>query len=329
MRPRLKDGNGAFGAPIKAIFPGKAGFAPVTSGWYDVAMAIELLSGSQLERMRASCSLAAQCLVMVGERIRAGITTDTINDWVHAFCEENDAYPAPLGYGGGGGRAPFPKSVCTSINACVCHGIPDGTVLKDGDIVNVDVTTILPKERGFFGDTSVTFYIGEPSDEAKLVVETARRSLEVGLEQVRHKARIWDIGTAIQEYAEGQGCSVVRDYVGHGVGRKFHMPPQIPHYKPNKRVGLLEGLTNRRMREGMVFTIEPMVNIGAYETELLDDQWTVLTADRSLSAQFEHTVLVTRSGCEVLTRRPAVVKHSEDLPWSQPGRLSSPAAFAA
>lgn len=290
-------------------------------------MAVELMSASMLERMRKSCRMAADCLVMVGERIGAGITTDTINDWVHAFCVENDALPAPLNYGGGGGRPPFPKSVCTSINDCVCHGIPDGTVLKNGDIVNVDVTTIFPKERGFFGDTSVTFYIGDVSDDAKRVVETARKSLEVGLEQVRHKARIWDIGAAIQEYAEAQGCSVVRDYVGHGVGRKFHMAPQIPHYKPDKRAGLLEGLTNRRMREGMVFTIEPMINIGGYETELLEDQWTVLTADRSLTAQFEHSIVVTRTGCEVLTRRPAIVKNSEDKPWAQLGRLSAPAAF--
>ncbi len=213
------------------------------------------------------------------------------------------------------------------MNDCVCHGIPDDTVLKNGDIVNVDVTTIFPKERGYFGDTSVTFYIGEVSDEAKHVVETARKSLEVGLEQVRHKARIWDIGAAIQEYAEGEGCSVVRDYVGHGVGRKFHMAPQIPHYKPDRKLGLLEGLTNRKMREGMVFTIEPMINVGGYETELMDDQWTVLTADRSLTAQFEHTVLVTRNGCEVLTKRPAVVKHSEDKEWARLGPLSCPAAF--
>lgn len=290
-------------------------------------MAVELMTASMLDRMRVSCEMAARCLVMVGEKIGPGIRTDEINAWVHAFCEENDAYPAPLQYGGGGGRPPFPKSVCTSINDCVCHGIPDDTVLKNGDIVNVDVTTLFPRERGFHGDTSVTFYIGEVSEDAKRVVETARKSLELGLEQVRHGARLWDIGTAIQEYAEGQGCSVVRDYVGHGVGRKFHMPPQIPHYRPNKRLGLLEGLTNRRMREGMVFTIEPMINIGEYETELLEDQWTVLTADRSLSAQFEHTVAVTRQGCEVLTRRPAIVKHSEDKPWCELGALSAPAAF--
>ena len=161
------------------------------------------------------------------------------------------------------------------------------------------------------------------------MVETARKSLEVGIAQVRHGARLWDIGTAIQEYAESRGCSVVRDYVGHGVGRKFHMAPQIPHYRPSKRAGILEGLTNRRMREGMVFTIEPMINIGEYETELMDDGWTVLTADRTLSAQFEHTIAVTRRGCEVLTARPAVVKNSEDLAWSDLGPLSSPAAFAA
>ena len=271
-------------------------------------MAVELMSKGMLEKMRESCQLAARCLVMVGERIGAGVRTDEINDWVHQFCLDHDATPAPLNYGGGGGRPPFPKSVCTSVNDCICHGIPGDQVLKDGDIVNVDVTTIFPKERGYFGDTSVTFYIGEPSEEAKKVVETARVALEKGIEQVRHGARIFDIGTAIQEYAEEQGCSVVRDYVGHGVGRRFHMAPQIPHYRPSKRAGMFEGLVNRKLKEGMVFTIEPMINIGAYETELLDDQWTVLTADRSLSAQFEHSLVVTRTGCEVLTRRPEIVK---------------------
>lgn len=288
----------------------------------------EIMTPRMIDEMRISCSMAARCLVMVGERIKPGITTEEINSWVHKFCEENDAYPAPLGYGGGGGRPPFPKSVCTSINDCICHGIPDGTVLKDGDIVNVDVTTLFPKTDGYHGDTSVTFYIGQASEEAKLVVETARKSLELGLEQVRHKAKIWDIGAAIQEYAEAQGCSVVRDYVGHGVGRKFHMPPQIPHYRPHRRIAMLEGIRNKTMREGMVFTIEPMINIGDYETELLGDQWTVLTKDRSLSAQFEHTVLVTRTGCEVLTSRPAVVKNSEDKTWAKLGPLSCPAAFA-
>jgi methionyl aminopeptidase len=278
---------------------------------------IETMNSAALERMRESCSLAAECLVMVGERIRAGITTDEINTWVHQYCLEHDALPAPLNYKG------FPKSVCTSVNECVCHGIPDGTVLKDGDIVNVDVTTIFPTTHGYFGDTSVTFYIGQPSEEAKLVTEVARRGLELGIAQVRHGAAIGDIGAAIHEYADKMKCSVVRDYVGHGVGREFHMPPQVPHYRARDAASRL------KMKAGMVFTIEPMINIGTYETELMKDRWTVLTADRKLSAQFEHTILVTRNGAEVLTARSQLVKHSEDLPWSDLGPLSTPAAFPA
>lgn len=287
-------------------------------------MAVERLNKKGIEAMRASCQLAARTLVMVGEHIRPGITTDEINTLVHDFIVAHDAYPSPLGYRG------FPKSVCTSVNECVCHGIPGDYVLKDGDIVNVDVTTYLPKKHGWHGDTSVTFYVGQPSEEAKLVVETARRALEVGIEQVRHGARLWDIGAAIQEYAEGKGCSVVRDYVGHGVGREFHTAPQVPHYLPEKRSGMFMGdMRNIRLKEGMVFTIEPMINLGGYTCELQDDDWTVLTADRKLSAQFEHTILVTHGGAEVLTRRDEVVKNSEDVPWADVGPLSAPAAWEA
>ena len=268
-----------------------------------------------VEDMRRSCQLAADCLTAVGEMIAPGVTTDAINEFVHEYIVSRDATPSPLNYKG------YPKSVCTSVNECVCHGIPGGYVLKDGDIVNVDVTTYLPKEHGYHGDTSVTFYVGEPSEEAIHVVETARRCLELGIAEVKHGKRIGDIGAAIQEYAEGRGCSVVRDYVGHGVGREFHMPPQIPHFGRRGR--------DKRMKAGMVFTIEPMINVGGYQTELQDDEWTVLTLDRSLSAQFEHTVLVTREGCEVLTARKAIVRQSEDKPWAAIGPLSSPAAWAA
>jgi methionyl aminopeptidase len=267
-----------------------------------------------LQDMRRSCQLAADCLTAVGEMIAPGITTDAINEFVHEFIVSRNATPSPLNYKG------FPKSVCTSVNECVCHGIPGGYALKDGDIVNVDVTTYLPKEHGYHGDTSVTFYVGEPSEEAIHVVETARRCLELGIAEVKHGKRIGDIGAAIQEYAEGRGCSVVRDYVGHGVGREFHMPPQIPHFGRRGR--------DKRMKAGMVFTIEPMINLGGYQTEVMDDDWTVLTLDRSLSAQFEHTVLVTREGCEVLTARKNVVRHSEDKPWTEVGPLSTPAAWA-
>lgn len=257
--------------------------------------------------------MAAECLVAVGRIIEPGITTNHINEFVHRFITDRSAYPAPLNYKG------FPKSVCTSVNECVCHGIPSDRVLQDGDIVNVDVTTLYPAKGGYYGDTSVTFYVGTPSPEAIHVTETARRCLEVGIAQVRPGARIGDIGAAIQELAEKEGCSVVRDYVGHGVGRVFHTDPQVPHFG---RAG-----TGKRLKPGMVFTIEPMINLGRYETELQDDDWTVLTADRSLSAQFEHTVLVTHEGVEVLTRRDEIVPRSEDVPWAKLGPLSTPAAF--
>lgn len=283
--------------------------------WRYLVSAPEVLTPQMIDKMRATCSLAADTLLMVGQNLRAGMTTDEINGLVHNFISERDAYPSPLNYRG------FPKSVCTSVNEVVCHGIPDKRTLKNGDIINVDVTSYLPKKHGYHGDTSATFYIGDVSADAKRVVEVARRSLELGLAQVKDGARIGDIGRAIQEYAEGKGCSVVRDYVGHGVGREFHTAPQIPHY--------YDASQNKRMKAGWVFTIEPMINIGAYETELLADDWTVVTKDRSLSAQFEHTVLVTRSGCEVLTARRDVLKHSEDVAWAELGPLSTPAAFKA
>ena len=272
------------------------------------------MTPSMLGRMREACQLAADTLVMVGKHLRAGMTTDDINTLVHDYTLKHGAWPSPLNYNG------FPKSVCTSVNEVVCHGIPGARVLADGDIINVDVTSYLPAKNGFHGDTSATFYIGTPSEDAKKVTEVARRSLELGIAEVREGARIGDIGAAIQAYAEKQGCSVVRDYVGHGIGREFHTQPQVPHY--GKRG---EG---KRLKAGMVFTIEPMINIGHYECEVLDDEWTVLTADRSLSAQFEHTIVVTKNGCEVLTARRELLHLSEDQAWSQLGPLSSPAAFA-
>jgi methionyl aminopeptidase len=265
--------------------------------------AIEILRGESLDGMRASCRLAADTLVMVGQNLRPGMRTDDIDTLVHEYTLAQGAWPSPLNYRG------FPKSVCTSVNEVVCHGIPDRRVLRDGDIVNVDVTSYLPPTNGFHGDTSATFYVGAPSDAAKRVVEVARRCLELGILEVAEGKRIGDIGAAIQEYAEQQGCSVVRDYVGHGVGREFHMAPQVPHY--GKRG------TGKRLKAGMVFTIEPMVNVGGHECELMDDAWTVVTADRSLSAQFEHTVLVTANGCEVLTARRELLQGSEDVPWAR------------
>ena len=242
---------------------------------------IEIKSSREIDKMRVSCQMAAETLLLVGEKIRAGITTDEINTFVHEDTLARKAYPSPLNYHG------FPKSVCTSINEVVCHGIPGPQKLKNGDIINVDVTTYFDS---FHGDTSATFYVGTPSPEARLVTEVARRALDLGIAQVRDGGRIGDIGAAIQEYAEQQGCSVVKDFVGHGIGRKFHTDPQVAHYR------LPRDAPNPRMKPGMIFTIEPMINLGTWEVDVdPNDKWTVRTRDRKLSAQFEHTVVVTRT----------------------------------
>lgn len=258
---------------------------------------IELKSQKEIDAIRASSQMAAETLLIVGEQLRAGMTTDDINTIVHEDTIRRGAYPSPLNYKG------FPKSVCTSVNEIVCHGIPGAQVLKNGDIVNVDVTTFY---KGFHGDTSATFYIGQPSANARHVVEVCRKALDLGIAEVKDGARFGDIGAAIQEYVEQNGCGVVRDFVGHGIGRRFHEAPQVKHY--GKRG------TGERMRVGMVFTIEPMVNEGSWEVEVDPrDKWTVRTADRSLSAQFEHTIAVTKNGCEILTQRARPLKFSENV----------------
>ena len=257
-------------------------------------MSVEIKSAREIEGVRVASVMAAETLLLVGERIRAGMSTEEINAIVHEDTLRREAYPAPLNYHG------FPKSVCTSVNDVVCHGIPGPRVLKDGDIVTVDVTTMY---KGFYGDTSATFYIGRATPEARLVVETSRKAPELG-SLGPATASVSDIGAAIQEYVEAQGCSVVRDFVGHGIGRKFHEPPQVKHY--GKRG------SGERLKTGMVFTIEPMVNIGRFEVEV--DPTDNDRDDRGrLVAQFEHTVVVTRSGCEVLTRRGKPLRMSENV----------------
>jgi methionyl aminopeptidase len=258
---------------------------------------VEIHSPKDIDAMRVSCEMAAETLLLVGERLKPGMTTEDINTIVHEDTIKRGAYPSPLNYKG------FPKSVCTSVNEVVCHGIPGPRVLKDGDIVNVDVTTFY---KGFHGDTSATFYIGTPSPGARKVTETARKALELGIAEVKDGARLGDIGAAIQEYVEAQGCSVVKDFVGHGIGRKFHEPPQVKHF--GKRG------TGERIKAGMIFTIEPMVNLGRFEVDVdPKDKWTVTTADGSLSAQFEHTVVVTKTGVEVLTKRSKPLRLSENV----------------
>jgi methionyl aminopeptidase len=269
---------------------------------YFRSSSVEIKTAREIEAMREVGRLAADSLSRVADLIRPGVTTDEINAFVHEDTLKKGARPAPLGYRSGD-SPPFPKSVCTSINEVVCHGIPSARALRDGDIVNVDVTHVY---RGFHGDTSATFYVGTPSKEAKLVTEVARRCLELGIREVRPGARLGDIGAAIQEFAESRGCSVVEDFVGHGIGRKFHDEPKVAHYGERGK-----GI---RLKPGMTFTIEPMINIGSYEVEVLDDEWTAVTADGSLSAQFEHTVLVTPTGVEVLTQRAGVLRNSEIFP---------------
>ena len=260
-------------------------------------MSVDIKSPREIEAMRVACRVAAETLVVVGEKLRPGMTTREIDEIVHEDTLKRGGWPAPLKYRG------FPKSVCTSVNDVVCHGIPGDEVLRAGDIINVDVTTII---EGFHGDTSATFYIGAPSPEARKVVEVARKALDIGIREVKEGARLGDIGAAIQEYVEGEGCSVVRDFVGHGIGRKFHDAPQVKHY--GKRG------TGDRLKAGMTFTIEPMVNIGGWEVTVDPaDKWTVRTVDGSLSAQFEHTCLVTKHGVEVLTRREKPLRMSENV----------------
>lgn len=248
--------------------------------------------------MRESCQLAAKTLLLVGKNIKAGMTTDDINTLVHEYVTSNGGYPSPLNYKG------FPKSVCTSRNQIACHGIPNTKEkLVDGDIINVDVTVFFPKENGFHGDTSAMFYIGAPSIEAKHLVETTRKSLQMAIEAVKPGLHVGIIGNTIQKFVEANGCTVVRDFVGHGVGRVFHGPPSILHFGPPDFGPVLE--------PGMIFTIEPIVNAGGNRCGILPDGWTIVTVDGSLSAQFEHTVLVTETGCEILTARNEPLMNSE------------------
>ncbi len=245
---------------------------------------VQLKTTEEIEAMRPACQVAANTLVMIEEYIKPGITTEKINEIVHEYTLEHGGIPAPLNYRG------FPKSVCTSVNHVVCHGIPDKKKLKDGDIINVDVTTIID---GWHGDTSKTFYVGTPKVRAQKLTEVAREALQIGIDVVKPGATLGDIGYAIQSFVEKNRFSVVREYCGHGIGRVFHEEPQVVHFGKQG-----EGM---EIKEGMVFTIEPMVNAGKHTVKVLNDGWTVVTRDRSLSAQFEHTIAVRKDGAEILT----------------------------
>jgi methionyl aminopeptidase len=250
-------------------------------------MSVAIKNPDEIRKMRVAGRLAAEVLEMIGEHVRPGITTDELD----AICYEyivrvQGAIPAPLHYHG------FPKSICTSVNHQVCHGIPGNKRLKNGDIVNIDITVI---KDGFHGDTSKMFAIGEPSILARRLIKITQLALRQGIAQVRPGATLGDIGHAIQRFVETQGYSVVREYCGHGIGREFHEEPQVLHYGTPG-----EGLV---LEPGMCFTIEPMVNAGKRFIKLLPDGWTVITKDRSLSAQWEHTILVTPDGHDILTLR--------------------------
>ena len=242
-------------------------------------------SADEIEKMRTAGRLAASVLDMIGEHVKVGVTTDELNSICHDFIvNELNAIPAPLNYRG------FPKSICTSINNVVCHGIPGPRALKKGDIINIDVTVIKDE---FHGDTSRMYFVGKPSIKASRLSRICYEAMMCGVETIKPGTRLGDLGYAVQKHAESHGYSVVREYCGHGIGRRFHEEPHILHYgKPD---------TGSQLLPGMTFTVEPMINAGKKETRLQADRWTVVTSDGSLSAQWEHTVLVTESGYEILT----------------------------
>ena len=251
-------------------------------------MPIQLKSRSDLIRMRVAGKLTRQVLDMIGVHIRPGLSTGEIDEICHRYIVETlDAIPAPLDYRG------FPRSICTSVNHVVCHGIPGSKRLKNGDIINIDITVI---KDGFHGDASRMFTVGKPPILAERLIATSQECLVKGINAVTPGAHLGDIGAAIQQHAEAAGFSVVREYCGHGIGRGFHEEPQVLHYGT---VG--QGL---EIKPGMTFTIEPMINAGGPQTRLLSDGWTVVTKDHSLSAQWEHTLAVTGNGVEILTADP-------------------------
>ena len=250
-------------------------------------MPVTIKTPEEQDKMREAGRLAGEVLDMIGPHVKPGITTDELDRICHDYIvNKQKTIPANVGYNG------FPKTLCTSVNHVVCHGIPNDKKLKNGDIVNIDVTVI---KDGFHGDTSKMYYVGEPSVLARRLVEVTHDAMLMGIEMVRPGVRLGDIGHAIQQFAEGHGFSVVREYCGHGIGRVYHEDPQVLHYG-SPGIGL-------ELKAGMTFTIEPMINAGKRHVKTLPDGWTVVTKDHSLSAQWEHTILVTPTGHEILTRR--------------------------
>ena len=253
-------------------------------------MTIHIKNPQEIEKMRVAGKLASEVLDFITPFVKPGITTEEIDKLCHDYMVNvQNTIPAPLNYAPDG-HTPYPKSICTSINHQICHGVPGPKALKEGDIVNIDITVI---KDGFHGDTSRMFHLGETSIQAKRLCKLTYEAMWLGIEQVKPGAKLGDIGFVIQDFAEKNGFSVVREFCGHGIGKRFHEEPQVPHYgKPGT------GIT---LEEGMIFTIEPMINAGKRDIKQMPDGWTIVTKDRSLSAQWEHTILVTQNGYEVLT----------------------------
>jgi methionyl aminopeptidase len=250
-------------------------------------MSISIKTPEEIDKMRVAGRLAADVLVMIEPHVKAGVTTAELDQICHDYIvNEQQAIPAPLDYHG------FPRSICTSVNHVICHGIPNEKRLKDGDMVNIDITVI---KDGYHGDTSKMFFIGKTSIQAQRLAKVAYECMKLGIEKVKPGAHLGDIGHVIQQHAEAHHFSVVREYCGHGIGLKFHEEPQVLHYG--------EAGTGIEIQAGMIFTIEPMINAGKRNVKLMKDGWTVVTKDRSLSAQWEHTILVTDTGFDVLTKR--------------------------
>ena len=258
--------------------------------YFEIIMSknIPILTAEQIEKMQIAGKLAADVLIMLDDYFKVGVSTGKLDDLAHQFILDHGAIPAPLNYNG------FPKSICTSINHVVCHGIPDHErLLKDGDIINIDTTVIVD---GFYGDTSKMWIVGEGSVMAERICRVAQEALYAGMKVVKNGARLGDIGAAIQKVVEPERFSIVREFCGHGIGETFHAEPQVLHYG---KAG-----TGVELKTGMAFTIEPMINQGVWQTKVMKDGWTAITKDRKLSAQWEHTLIVTDDGCIVTTARP-------------------------
>lgn len=245
---------------------------------------IRIKTKEEIEGMRATCRLAAETLAMIEEQVKPGVTTLALNDICHDYIVSHGARPSPLNYRG------FPKSICTSVNHQICHGIPGERILREGDIINIDITTYL---NGFHGDTSKTFHVGTATSKGEKVRKVALDCLNAGIAVALPGHPLRTIGATIEQLAKENRCTVVREYCGHGIGREFHEEPAVLHYE-DKRDKVV-------IRPGMIFTVEPMINLGKQDIKLMQDKWTVVTKDHSLSAQFEHTILITKSGNEILT----------------------------